>query len=201
MKKSRLALVCAVMFSLLGVTHSAFATTLFGIKLDFQDDAGAYAGGGFIQFSVDPDNLPFDQPIDLNTVPVVQADMWVTGTDGGTSTDIFTLSDINPIFGDPWYTIVTVENQNPIFPVTLTSSAYDLLVIFTKSTNIHLILYGDGTYDYMDDGAGYYNHGTLQASAWFDDPIPASVVPEPAAFWLFGAGLVGLIGVARRRRV
>ena len=29
---------------------------------------------------------------------------------------------------------------------------------------------------------------------------PASVVPVPAAFWLFGSGLVGLIGIARRKK-
>ena len=28
---------------------------------------------------------------------------------------------------------------------------------------------------------------------------PASVVPVPAAFWLFGSGLIGLIGLARRK--
>jgi len=31
--------------------------------------------------------------------------------------------------------------------------------------------------------------------------VKASVVPVPAAVWLFGSGLVGLIGVARRKKV
>ena len=29
----------------------------------------------------------------------------------------------------------------------------------------------------------------------------ASVVPVPAAFWLFGSGLLGLVGIARRKPV
>jgi hypothetical protein len=31
--------------------------------------------------------------------------------------------------------------------------------------------------------------------------IPAAVVPLPAAAWLFGSGLLGLIGVARRKKI
>lgn len=31
--------------------------------------------------------------------------------------------------------------------------------------------------------------------------IPASAVPVPPAVWLFGSGLIGLIGIARRRKV
>jgi hypothetical protein len=38
-------------------------------------------------------------------------------------------------------------------------------------------------------------------SAYFAGSIPVSQVPVPAAAWLFGSGLLGLIGVARRRRV
>jgi hypothetical protein len=32
------------------------------------------------------------------------------------------------------------------------------------------------------------------------DNIVVSAVPVPAAFWLFGSGLIGLIGVARRKK-
>jgi hypothetical protein len=33
----------------------------------------------------------------------------------------------------------------------------------------------------------------------YQDVNPNAVVPLPAAVWLFGSGLLGLIGIARRR--
>ena len=70
------------------------------------------------------------------------------------------------------------------------------------------------------DLAGLYAGGTLLGSAHsvstveFSDPTwtlesiqarigpvdPATVIPVPAAVWLFGSGLLGLAGVARRKR-
>ncbi len=41
------------------------------------------------------------------------------------------------------------------------------------------------------DGAGNYQFGSAL--------VRTSVVPVPAAVWLFGSGLIGLIGVARRK--
>ena len=35
---------------------------------------------------------------------------------------------------------------------------------------------------------------------WDDVSLTETVVPVPAAVWLFGSGLIGLIGVARRRK-
>jgi hypothetical protein len=41
-------------------------------------------------------------------------------------------------------------------------------------------------------------NATMGAIADISD-IPASVVPVPAAVWLFGSGLLGMVGVARRK--
>ena len=35
----------------------------------------------------------------------------------------------------------------------------------------------------------------------FADPVALAAVPVPAAVWLFGSGLLGLIGIARRKKV
>ena len=34
----------------------------------------------------------------------------------------------------------------------------------------------------------------------FDEVRFGTVVPVPAAVWLFGSGLIGLIGIARRKK-
>ena len=39
------------------------------------------------------------------------------------------------------------------------------------------------------------------ASAWLAETAPLTTVPIPAAVWLFGSGLIGLIGVARRKKI
>ena len=46
---------------------------------------------------------------------------------------------------------------------------------------------------------GFFNIDTATGAASFSTGI--SAVPVPAAVWLFGSGLMGLVGVARRRSV
>ena len=48
---------------------------------------------------------------------------------------------------------------------------------------------GSGSIEGLVYGETYYLAGTL------------SQVPVPAAFWLFGSGLLGLIGIARRKKL
>ena len=50
------------------------------------------------------------------------------------------------------------------------------------------------------DGDGIYDAGTMDGTP-LSLSITPSAVPVPAAVWLFGSGLVGLIGVARRRKL
>ena len=44
-----------------------------------------------------------------------------------------------------------------------------------------------------------FTNRTTQTSTSFSGSIAPSAIPAPAAFWLFGSGLIGLAGVARRR--
>ncbi|HWS02457.1 MAG TPA: VPLPA-CTERM sorting domain-containing protein, partial [Gammaproteobacteria bacterium] len=53
---------------------------------------------------------------------------------------------------------------------------------------------GDNGYQYI--GGDIYEV-TFSGGQTFE--IDVAVVPVPAAAWLFGTGLVGLIGVARRK--
>lgn len=51
-------------------------------------------------------------------------------------------------------------------------------------------------------GSQGYGNKVTSYSAWavHDGDIGASVVPVPAAVWLFGSGLIGLAGLAKRKK-
>jgi hypothetical protein len=53
---------------------------------------------------------------------------------------------------------------------------------------------GDG-YFYLED---FDSEDTVLQGSWNILP-PTTVVPVPAAVWLFGSGLLGLVGIARRK--
>ena len=56
-------------------------------------------------------------------------------------------------------------------------------------------------FDFRTGGQGNYVYGVDQY-AWpvIDGDVFASTVPIPAATWLFVSGLLGLIGIARRKK-
>lgn len=212
MKKTHLPIVLVTILSLMGFTQSAFATTLFGFNYNFTYDSGEDAGGGFLAFEVDPDALPFDQAIDLSNVTVTQADFWVKLRVGPQAFG-FNLDDItgygsptNPT-RDPFFGTWTVQDLNPIFPVLYNqpfSTGGDSALGFSNS-GVDLRLMIDGSVVANGPIGGLPGHSHLDIAswsvgAWFDDPIPpVSAVPVPAAVWLFGTGILGLIGVARRK--
>lgn len=49
------------------------------------------------------------------------------------------------------------------------------------------------------DGAQDYHYKTQSSFVWAVQSGDISAVPVPAAVWLFGSGLLGLIGIARRK--
>ncbi len=61
-----------------------------------------------------------------------------------------------------------------------------------------------GTWHFLTHtGAQHFDYHGPNLYAWAVRPgdVAASAVPVPAAAWLFGSGLLGLVGVARRRTV
>ena len=52
----------------------------------------------------------------------------------------------------------------------------------------------------MSNSLQYFDPKSSSYFAWAVHSGDVSAVPVPAAVWLFGSGLLGLIGVARRRR-
>jgi len=193
MSKSHLLSACIIFASLAGFTQSASATTLFGIKFDFQS-MGQPTGGAFIQFAVAPLSLPFDQWIDISSATDLKVELWVEGGFLG-SASIFRDTDLVVLNLE-----VYVADLNPLFTVQLRphvpGGIYLLNFVDPGNLSRNFQLFNNGGYDYSP-GGGHFS-GTWTASMWFDDPIPA-VIPIPAAVWLFGSGL-GLLGWMKRKR-
>jgi hypothetical protein len=51
-----------------------------------------------------------------------------------------------------------------------------------------------------DGGQGSSNKSNVNFYGWAVQSGDVSAVPVPAAVWLFGSGLLGLIGVAKHKR-
>ena len=62
-------------------------------------------------------------------------------------------------------------------------------------TKVSLEFFATAQYSW---GGNIYPNGAPSASVWFDN-VTVGAVPLPPALWLFGSGLLGLIGVARRK--
>jgi len=62
----------------------------------------------------------------------------------------------------------------------------------------HAVLVSTDTYG-VGPNWGTFDQGTYY-EVWSVDITPATVIPVPAAVWLFGSGLLGLVGVARRKK-
>ncbi len=76
-----------------------------------------------------------------------------------------------------------------------------------------LSLLGQGTATNIENATGSINSGgpfdlmsvtvafglTDQTGVGFSGFVEQTVVPVPAAVWLFGSGLIGLFGIARRK--
>lgn len=75
----------------------------------------------------------------------------------------------------------------------------------TTNTSSGLVSYAEGTYDLtrfteVQSGEFPFSEYYQSAGTFSIDSVSFSVVPVPAAAWLFGSGLLGLIGVARRKK-
>jgi hypothetical protein len=76
----------------------------------------------------------------------------------------------------------------------------------SNSATIHTLNFTTGAawidYSFVDSSSAYneYVYGQICLGGATCGTIPGPAVPVPAAAWLMGSGLVGLAGIARRRK-
>lgn len=128
---------------------------------------------------------------------------------------VFDIGGVTTVYNTgPDYNLVLGYNGNSYFAVyegadiiassTLLNQMYfDGEMFFVDGGLVDTIVYSGGSYlgsDFVIENSAYllsdwgsFSMDTLAVTT-------VSAVPVPAAVWLFGSGLVGLIGIARRRR-
>jgi hypothetical protein len=101
--------------------------------------------------------------------------------------DMFLPAPAIPPIGIGW------DTGNPLFPGIMPGSSGEFG--FTTPDNVFIGFSGPGL-----TVAHSYNV-TGEAVGYFSGIIAAPFVPVPPAVWLFGSGLLGLAGIARKKKV
>ena len=92
-------------------------------------------------------------------------------------------------------TLVHVNIKDEVAPYDLISDqSLPTYLDFTKADEMDG---WDGNHGSIQIG---FTEGNIQLASFSIDSFSTSVVPIPAAVWLFGSGLIGLVGVARHKK-
>jgi len=84
-----------------------------------------------------------------------------------------------------------LTNTSP-FSNVRTNHYWSATEVATIPTSAWFFHFNSGTQSHISKGTGKF--------AWAVQSGNVGAVPIPAAVWLFGSGLLGLIGVARRKK-
>ncbi|MDH3948810.1 MAG: hypothetical protein OEU74_07600, partial [Gammaproteobacteria bacterium] len=161
--------------------------------------AGSYTGTGSLFFEGDlmPGNSPGlidiggDMSLGLNSRTIME----IAGLDRGAEYDAFTIDGTLSLGGE--LDVMLYDPGSGLFAPQLGDS-FDLFLAETIAGDFDLwtlaALGGglDWQVDVLADAIGTTDVMRLS--------VVASAVPVPPAVWLFGSGLLGLIGIARRRQ-
>jgi len=193
-------------FEMCSITERMMNKILLGIVnaciLTLGISTSAHAAVVPISLTVTPDILGEDweqivTPSILNTysiVPTVEHTVTIGLSDG--TFDIFTFAPIpeSQMAAPILYPQASFSNGGAMNSSLTTLHTGGLLIVFPQSTSPGPITLLDSQLDPYDPQLYLY---TLDG---VDYELPKGFfVPIPAAVWLFGSGLLGLIGVARRR--
>ena len=99
----------------------------------------------------------------------------------------------NVLGGTAGQSITTSHNSNYNLFSNVQSYAYWSSTVFANNTQ-NAWRFGFAV------GAQYDSAKSIDFHAWAVHSGKVGVVPVPAAVWLFGSGLLGLVGIARRKK-
>lgn len=217
MNKSHLiGALCALFLS---VPHTVSATTVwmqefvsdigspinFYLVTGFDDPADVASGGGvildfYIDFLSPGDSAPDINPADLLTS--------VSGSIVGSSEfDIFSAIGSRPVPAATNEVFQSSSNSQGISIFTYTdaigiqthpSGGGMLIDCFSNGACILDPGYIDVDGSTNSPGPGFLSPAGADPRTFL--PVATDAVPIPAAAWLFGSGLIGLIGIARRKK-
>jgi len=143
----------------------------------------------------------------FNLDPTLDPTLLTFTRDGGTgpataTTNILTGVDAYRAGGDGYYDIVFDFPPPPGNNAARFNAGEDLVYTITGTG-----ITADSFNFFGEPGPGEGNPGPYLSVARFQSTGPdqegsdwVGAVPVPAAVWLFGSGLLGLVGIARRRR-
>jgi hypothetical protein len=179
-----------LVFCSLAGSATVFATTL-GPITGAMNLGGNLQYTGLLQNTTTLDFLPTGTRGSIVGIGTGTGDLaTVTGTSTGDIVDFLDFAS----FSSPITNFLTIEG----FQLDLSTLTID------GQSSLFLFLSGTGTLS----GSGFDPtpaSWSLSTQANSGNPTTYSMtiaaVPVPAAVWLFGSGLIGLVGVARRRRM
>jgi len=194
MKKSRLlGAVCACVLTLLSSASQAVSLQNGDILL-FTTAAGSQVSGIAAGGTVfDSANLDYLSGLIIGTAQptIPDIDQLWTSTVTGVMGNHRTTSAVTDLGGNTldftgW--VMSIGGNDYAFGAQQGSATYSF-----DGTNFTLDYHWDATYN------GNIGLGPLDVTL-YDLHLAGTVVPVPAAVWLFGSGLLGLVGMARRKK-
>ena len=190
--KSIIGTICIYVFAI-GITTSANASLIFSIERVSDTKAKVTATGtlGSTFVEGDGDTISFQNPFNLEPIGFDNRSVFDTSTMQVGSLPIsnswIMAPDFSPANGTSW--IYFTSNAQGSFAA---GSAVSGTLEWMLPADLSLAAVGS---------TGIVTWGTASQGVETGTWTMVQAVPIPAAVWLFGAGLIGLVGLARRKKV